>query len=97
MAEVDVSVNTEELRSLLEDSHSVMKDINRALTRVDEAFKFYAESDVMEGKAAKGLKDFISVISEEVVFPSIQFNDKLFKSLKTINNEFEIESYRELS
>lgn len=96
MADIDVKVSTSELRDLLDNSYSEVTAINESLVTVQEAFAFFGDSNVMEGKAAKGIKEFIEVVSSDVIRPSIEFNDKLFKSLKKIEHEFDQETFIDL-
>jgi hypothetical protein len=97
MAEINVAVSTSEVNELLEESYKIMKSINKNLEAVKTALQFFEDSDVIKGKAADSIKDFIGVINEEVIDQSIEFNDKLFKSLKTISHQFDTESFIELS
>lgn len=97
MADINVAVSTSEVDDLLNESYTIMKSINKSLKSVQTALNYFENSNVISGEAADSLKNFISVMNEDVVSQSIDFNDKLFKSLKTISHEFDTETFIELS
>lgn len=96
MSELDVKVNTDDVKSLLDRSYDEMDRIRENIKNVQDAFQHFESSKVLTGKAGNSLKQFISIVGEDVLSPAAEFNDKMFKALKTVSTEFESETYIDL-
>lgn len=90
---LDVKLSTTEVRNLLDQSHDVYRNIDEAMDEILASLNELKNNKSLKGKAADGFAEFIELIEQDVAEPSKVFNEKMFKSLKTVVVEFENEAY----